>query len=387
MLAAGVAASMTITEKLVGSFRRNFADDNPRLVSSPGRVNLIGEHTDYNDGWVLPMAIDRALWIAFAPREDDRVEVVAEKYDERATFQLTAFEKSGPRWAAYIKGVAHALQSAGIPLRGWRGVIGSDIPVGAGLSSSAALELAVARVFAAVSAWDWHPHTAARLCRWAETEWVGVQCGIMDQLASAAGVAGSALLIDCRSLEITPVPLPAGASIVVMDTGVTRALAETSYNERHRECVRVAEELGVGSLRDLDREMLCHRRSQLDEHLRRRAWHVVSENERALHAADALRAGDLEYFGELLRGSHASLRDDFEVSCPELDILVRCAERRASCFGARMTGAGFGGCAIACVRSSAVAAFLEQVGSEYSTRAGIELRAWPCRAAHGTTLH
>lgn len=377
---------MTITERVMAGFRRHFADDAPRLVRSPGRVNLIGEHTDYNDGWALPMAIDRAMYVAFAPREDDRVDVLAMDMDERCSFDLDSFRMGGPRWSEYIKGVAHQLRTAGIALRGWQGVIGGDIPIAAGLSSSAALELAAARVFAALGGWTWQAHAAARLCQRAEVEWVGVQCGILDQLVTAAGVANSALLLDCRTLELAPIPLPPSMTVVIMDTGVRRELATTAYNDRRGECDLAAKRLAVSSLRDFSETAFEEYSARLDDRLRRRVRHVIMENTRTLEAAEALRSGDVTRFGALLDASHASLRDDYEVSCSELDDLTTCARCHPSCFGARMTGAGFGGCAIACVRSGAVAEFTQHIAGEYCPPAGRELTVWPCAGSPGTTL-
>lgn len=378
-----------MSEKLIALFKRRYGRAPQHLVRSPGRVNLIGEHTDYNDGWVLPMAIDRAIWIAFTPRHDDRVEVYAADYKEAATFSLGSLEADGPTWAAYIKGVAYELQSAGAELCGWQGIIAGEIPIAAGLSSSAAMELAAARVFAYCSELSWDPLEMARLCQRAENHWVGVQCGIMDQLTSAAAVAASALLLDCRTLEMIPVALPSDVTVIVMDSGVRRELAVSAYNERRRECAQAAQQLLPGeqpSLRDLTAEILAQRGDQLDECLLGRAKHVYSENRRTLAAVEAMYAGNAHEFGELLNASHASLRDDFEVSCPELDNLTEGARGHPSCFGARLTGAGFGGCALALIGADATADFIRHMTSEYQARTGRVLKAWPCQAAPGTEL-
>ena len=359
---------------LAGRARRAFAlrfgGEPEVVVRAPGRVNLIGEHTDYNDGFVLPMAIDRAVWIALRPREDGRVRVVSLDYDEEATFDLGALERGGPGWAEYVKGSAWALAEAGGPLAGWEGVVTGDVPRGAGLSSSAALELAALRAFAAVAGADWDPARMARVAQRAENEWVGVNCGVMDQMISAAGVSGHALLIDCRSLETEPVPLPAGTVAVVLDTGTRRGLVDSAYNERRQACEAAAAALGVPALRDATPDRLAAARGAVDEATYRRARHVVSENARVLEAVEAMRAGDAVRLGALMDASHASLRDDFEVSSRALDRMASLARGAGGCFGARMTGAGFGGCAVALVEEAAADRFVETVGRAYGSASG-----------------
>ena len=330
------------------------------VVRAPGRVNLIGEHTDYNDGFVLPMAIDRWTRIEAQPRADRTVTLHSRELGETASFSLDALEPGAVRgWIAYAHGVAGALTEHGFALHGWEGEITSNVPIGAGLSSSASFSLAVARAFAAVSALAWEPVAMARICHRAEHRWIGLQSGIMDQLISACGVAGHALLIDCRDLSTQPLPLPPGMCIVVLDTGVRRGLVDSAYNDRHSQCAAAARACGVPALRDAMLPQLA----PLDAVTLRRARHVISENARTLAAADTLRCGDSQQLGKLMNQSHASLRDDFEVSCPELNAIVECARAEPGCLGARMTGAGFGGCAIALVETAHADSFVASVSS------------------------
>lgn len=371
-----------------------YAGREPAVVArAPGRVNLIGEHTDYNDGFVLPMAIDRAAWLALAPRSDRLVRVHALDFDDEQAFDLDALGEPGARdrgphgWIEYIKGIAWALGEAGYTLRGWDGVIAADVPVGAGLSSSAAIELATARAWVSLSGGDipWDPVAMARLAQRAERQWVGVQCGIMDQMISAAGRAGHALRIDCRSLATELLPIPGGVAVVVLDTGKRRELFASAYNERRAQCESAARRLGVPALRDATPELLAARAAALSRVEQRRARHVVFENQRVLDAAAAMRADDPVRLGQLMDQSHASLRDDFEVSCPELDIMVELGRSHAGCLGARLTGAGFGGCAVALVEGSQAGELARAVPAAYRQRIGLTAvpAAYICAAADG----
>ena len=367
-------------------FRRRFGEEPAFLARAPGRVNLIGDHTDYNDGFVLPMAIDREVWLGVRPRSDRRVSVYSIDFDEDATFALDEGSARRGGWVEYFRGVAWALEENGRPTSGWEGVLASDVPIGAGLSSSAALELAVARTFTAVSGVVWQPVAMARLAQRAENEWVGVNCGIMDQLISAAGVAGHALLIDCRSLETSLVRLPASAAVVVLDTGTRRGLVDSAYNERRAQCEAAARIFGVPALRDIDVDSFRAREQELDAMTRKRARHVVTESARTLEAAERLECGDVAAVGALMDASHASLRDDFEVSRPELDTMVELARRDDACFGARMTGAGFGGCAVALVRHDRAMAFARTVGDAYLGAVGIRPAVYVCAATDGASV-
>jgi galactokinase len=354
------------------------------VVRAPGRVNLIGEHTDYNDGFVLPLAIDRAVWIALRPRADRAVHVWSSEFPEGAQFVLDRLERGAGRWSEYVKGTAWALErGGGHRLSGWEGVIGSDVPIGAGLSSSAALELAAARAFAATSQIPWDPAAMARLAQRAENEWVGVNCGIMDQMISAVGREGHAVLIDCRTLDTTAVPLPASVVVVILDTATRRGLVDSAYNERRRQCEAAAAFFGVAALRDVTPDLLDARAGGLDGATARRARHVVTENARTLAAADALCRGDAAAVGALMSESHRSLREDFEVSSAALDTMVEIAQAQRGCRGARMTGAGFGGCAVALVDRDASPAFVERVAAEYERRTRLVPRLYVTEAGAG----
>src|SRR5688572_27962718 len=356
------------------------------IARAPGRVNLIGEHTDYNDGFVLPLAIDRAVWIALRPRSDGIVKLESLDFPGSVSFRLDANRLVDHSWVKYVQAVALVLASRGHQLNGWEGVVAGSVPVGAGLSSSAAIELAAARAFAVTSDIAWDAAGMARLAQRAENEWVGVNCGIMDQLISACGEAGHALLIDCRSLETEKVPIPSGVAVVIMDTGTRRELGESAYNERRASCEAAAEELGVQALRDVDYLTLQQHQHRLDPPVFKRARHVVTENERTVEAAEALRNQKLEDVGALMNESHDSLRKDYEVSRSELDAMVDIARAQVGCYGARMTGAGFGGCAVALVREENAGAFVQNVAIKYQADVGLEPALYVCHAASGASV-
>jgi galactokinase len=332
------------------------------------------------------MAIDRAAWIALRPRGDGRVVATSLDFDETREFALEKLEKGKDGWIEYLKGTAWALREAGHALRGFEGVVAGDVPLGAGLSSSASIEMATARAFAAVSGLPWKPAPMALLGQKAENRWVGVNCGIMDQLISAAGVADMALLIDCRSLETQAVPLPKGTVVVVLDTATRRGLVDSAYNERRAQCESAARLFGVKALRDVTSEQLAARAGELDPTTFRRARHVVTEDERTLAAADAMRANDAERLGRLMDESHESLRYDFEVCNDGLNVMVEEARRAPGCFGARMTGAGFGGCAVALVAADRSEAFVREVGAGYRTARGLDPKVYICRATNGAEV-
>lgn len=378
--------------RAIAAFRAAYGREPTHLVRAPGRVNLIGEHTDYNDGFVLPMALERAAWIALAPRSDGVVRLTADDLGQQGTFDVATARsrdtRGDPRdpeggWLEYPRGVAWALQDMGHTLVGFDGALASDVPRGAGLSSSAAVELAVAAAFAAASGFAWDASAIARAMQRVENLWVGVQSGIMDQLIGAAGVAGHALLIDCRDLTLRPVPLPAGVAVVVLDTGTRRTLVGSAYDDRRAACTRAARTLGVRALRDADVDALAAAAGALDPVDLRRARHVIGENARTLEAADALAAGDVARLGHLMDASHESLRDDYEVSSPALDAIVTAARAAPGCLGARMTGAGFGGCAVALVALEATEAFVAATTAAYRAATGHEPRAYVSAAAAG----
>ncbi len=386
--------------KLIEDFHLLFEGKPEWIVRAPGRVNLIGEHTDYNEGFVMPMAIDRAVWIALRPRTDTRVVVESLDFGGRVDFDVQSLVGVPPRsghplqqkkdssqgWTAYFAGVAWSLLEAGWPLRGWEGVVRGDVPIGAGLSSSAAVEVAAACAFAASSGCPVKVVPVALACQRAENQWVGVSCGIMDQLVCLAGKKNHAVLIDCRSLQWRPVPLPNEVVLVVMDTATRRDLANSEYNARRAQCEEAARLLGVRALRDISWETWPQCEPMLGEPWRRRARHVVSENQRTLQAVEAMEQGDLSRLGRLLVESHRSLREDFEVSSPALDAMVDIALRQPGCLGARMTGAGFGGCAIAVVKREAVPSFLDAVASEYQSATNLEPKLYVCEPSDGAQI-
>ncbi|GJG87206.1 galactokinase [Gemmatimonadetes bacterium T265] len=377
---------------VAGAFAARYGGPPPFVARAPGRVNLIGEHTDYNDGFVLPMAIDRAAWLAFRPRDDRRVVVEALDFGTTSDFDLAGFghvdeAKPDEGWEEYARGVAWALAESGRALtRGLEGVVAGDVPVGAGLSSSAALELAFARAFATTSDLHWDATAMARLAQRAENAWVGVNSGIMDQLIAAEGRAGHALLIDCRSLETRPVPIPDAVAVVVLDTATRRGLVDSAYNERRQECEAAARYFGVPALRDVSVEEFAARADGLPPVTRRRAHHVVTEDARTLAAAAALERGDVVALGALMDASHASLRDDFEVSRPELDAIVRLAREHPACLGARMTGAGFGGCGVALVERPQAEQFAGAVAAAYEAEVRLHPAVYVCTASDGAAL-
>jgi galactokinase len=371
------------------------------MAAAPGRVNLIGEHTDYNDGFVLPMAIDRHVVVAFSPREDHLLRAYAADFGETRELSLDALERRttieparrSPRggWFGYVAGVAWAMLGAGHALRGADLAIASELPVGGGLSSSAALEIAVARALGAISDVAWDPPAAARLAQQAEHEFAGVACGIMDQLSVASAREGCALLIDCRSLEMRDVPIPDIARILVFDSGLRRELTTSAYNERRASCERVvaalrARDAWVRALRDVDDAMLAEQAASLDPADVRRASHVIAENRRPAALAEAFAARDLARAGRLMMHSHASLRDLYEVSAPELDTLVDLAIEQPGCTGARLTGAGFGGCVIALVEAGSVERVMSSVEAGYEERTGRSTTAFVCLPSAGAQV-
>lgn len=369
-------------------FHTAFGAAPPIVVQAPGRVNLIGEHTDYNDGLVLPCAIDYRTVIAARRREDLVVRVVAADYDGAVDeYRLDApIERlDAPMWANYVRGVVRELVQRGLPLRGMDLVIAGDVPQGAGLSSSASLSVAVGMLFATLPGFEAvRPIDIALVAQQAENDFVGTKCGNMDQISSALGVAGHALLIDCRSLDVQPVPIPAHAAIVIINSHVARGLVDSAYNARRLQCEEAARHFGLPALRDLGLEQLQARGSELDPAVLRRARHVVTENARVLAAADALAAGDLERMGELMAQSHASMRDDFEITVPPIDQLVEIVKGViGTSGGVRMTGGGFGGCVVALVPHEAVDAVRQAIDGAYRAPNGERATVYVCRAAAG----
>ena len=361
-----------------------------RLVRAPGRVNLIGEHTDYNSGFVLPAAIDREIWIAFERWDEPAVELTSLEAGETRTFRFSDLAPAGSSssWINYVAATAWSMQEAGLPLRGFRGVLDSTIPAGAGLSSSAALEMASSWALGDPDSDRPAPDIMAAIAQRGENVYVGVNCGIMDQFASAAGRAGNALFIDCRANDLAPVPMPAGLSIVVCDTGSPHRLSTSAYNERRSECelgaALIAEKVpGVQTLRDVDEAMLESNRDRLPEVVARRCEHVVKENARVLATVAALEAGDLPAVGRLFAASHVSLRDLYEVSSPALDAMVEIAASVPGVVASRMTGAGFGGCTVNLVSDGAAEELSLRVMAEYPGRTGLTPRVFVASTVDG----
>jgi len=359
-----------------------------RVIRAPGRVNLIGEYTDVNLGYVLPAAIDLEIRIAYLPMDDGCVTLTRLDDGASGSVELGAVRDRDGSFLDYVAGTAWALAAAGLPTGGLRGVIATTLPPNAGLSSSAAIELASAWAMLDEVAADVDAMTLARLCQRAENEYVGVNSGLMDQFAEACGVAGAALLLDCRSLDWRPVPLPDDLVLVICHTGSQRRLDGSAYNQRRAQCdaavaAIAATDGSVRSLRDVTAAQLAAARGHMDPVVYRRAEHIVLENDRVTLAVAALEAGDLAAVGEAFASSHASLRDLFEVTSPELDAMVEIARSVPGVVAARMTGAGFGGCTVNLVRPDAVAALRDRVEREYPIRTGLRPKVLPVRAAAG----
>ena len=386
---AAASGAAVLRERLIATEPLAAADPAAvRVIRAPGRVNLIGEHTDYNDGFVLPAAIDLEMRIAYVPTQDRRVALRSEANEAPLSFDLDAVGPKTDDWGDYVKGTALQMAHAGLPTHGLRGLLTSTVPVGAGLSSSAALELATTWALSGHRAPAADPMTLAKLSQRAENEYVGTRCGLMDQFASASGVAGAAVLLDCRSLEHRTVPLSTGLVLVVAHTGVPRSLSGSAYNERRAQCEAAVAALAlrdptVRSLRDVDVALLDRYEPELDPVAARRARHVVEENDRVIAAEAALSGGDLDTVGRLFAASHASLGELYEVSCPELDVMVEIAGATPGVVASRMTGAGFGGCTVSLVRPDAVEALRARIEGEYARRTGRTPRVWAVQAAAG----
>jgi galactokinase len=380
-------------EEVRDQFAKLFGES-PRIFRAPGRTNLIGEHTDYNDGFVMPAAIEFHTWVAAGRRSDRKVVVHSQEWNETAEFSLDENDASPRhRWLDYVGGVAIQLCRAGYKLNGSNLFIYSDVPIGAGLSSSAALEVASALGLISLSG-DGSGKAAlsrvdlAKLCQRAENETVGARCGIMDQFASANGRAGHALLLDCRSLEFKLLPLPSDVSLVICNTMVPHRNVSGEYNLRRAQCEEgvkffAAQVPGVRALRDVSWEQLQQYAKDLDETIFRRCRHVITENARTIEAGAALQSGQIQRFGDLMYESHRSLKNDYEVSCPELDIMVELASGMAGAYGARMTGAGFGGCTINLVERDRVSAFTGDITKRYKEKTGIDPQSYVTTAADG----
>jgi galactokinase len=361
----------------------------PKIFRAPGRVNLIGEHTDYNDGYVMPIAIELYTWVAAGRRDDRILQVHSFHFGE--TIELPFDELAGPprqHWSDYIRGVAAVLGDSGQKLSGANLVIHGQLPLGGGLSSSASLEIATALALMWTSDFELAPLELVRACQRAEHEYAGTRCGMMDQFIITFGRLQHALMLDCRSFEYRPVPIPEDARVVVANSMVRHELAAGEYNRRRADCeagVRILRRHlpGVRALRDVTPADLESHKSDLPDPVYRRCRHVISENQRVLGAAEALQAGDLDRVGQFMYESHRSLRCDYEVSSAELDVLVELASACQGVYGARMTGGGFGGCTVNLVRSDAVERLQAKIGEGYARATGIIPALYLCSAAEG----
>jgi galactokinase len=382
---------MNKAHELLTSFKARFGTG-ASVYRAPGRVNLIGEHTDYNEGFVLPAAIGFSCWVGIAPRGDRKLIVYSENFTEarETTWDALGAHGSG-HWSDYPLGVAWALQEAGYWLRGADIYIAGDVPLGAGLSSSAAIEVSTGYALLSAAGHAVDRTRLALLCQRAENEFVGARVGIMDQFVSCHGRAGHALLIDCRSLEYRAIKLPAKVSLVICNTMVKHKLQAGEYNVRRAECEEAVRKLSVAipkirSLRDVSLEQLAQNRSLLSETLYRRCRHVVSENERVQKVAELFEQGKTDGLRELMAASHRSMREDYEISCRELDAMVEIAERQRGVFGARMTGGGFGGCTINFVDVEHAVEFQRRVSADYESVIGLHPDIYICEASQGAEL-
>jgi galactokinase len=364
----------------------------PSISSAPGRVNLIGEHTDYNDGFVLPCAIGFRTYVAAHAREDNKLIMCSEEFPGQFEFDINALPAAHQSiWCDYPVGVAVALRNHGFPIPGANVMVQGEVPVGAGLSSSAALEVASALAFLGLSGGSLPLPQVAQLCQRAENEFVGARVGIMDQFVACLGKAGHALMLDCRSLAYQFVPIPAGVSIVICNTMVRHKLAGGEYNVRRAECeegVRLLAKRipGIAALRDVSVAQLEKYRADLPEKIYQRCQHVVWENQRVLESSKALATGDLMAVGEYMAASHRSLRDFYQVSCFELDLMVESAQGLPGFFGGRMTGGGFGGCTVNLVNTPDAAAFADRIASRYHERTGFHPDVFVSAASDGASV-
>ena len=360
-----------------------------RVFRAPGRVNIIGEHTDYNDGFVLPAAIDRQLFIAAIPVEERVMTMHSLDKNKESVFSLDSLGKCPLNfWSNYIRGVAKAIEDSGYILQGAEFVFGSDIPIGSGLSSSAALCVASGLAFSELNGLNLKMDDIAKFAQRSENDFVGTNCGIMDQFISAMGKENNALLIDCRDLSYELMPFNGDVSIVIADTMIRRGLVDSEYNTRRASCELAVDTLkavlpDTKALRDISCRELEDNKDLLNEEVYHRARHIVTENERVLLATNSMKKGDFESLGLLLNESHISLRDDYEVSCKGLDMMVEIAAKQNGVYGSRMTGAGFGGCTVSLVEPKYVDEFIKNVGVEYFNKTGKKPNIFSTNACDG----
>lgn len=383
----------TLSARIATAFKAQYGRDPQWIVAAPGRVNLIGEHTDYNDGFVLPMAIERFTVVAAAPgpEANHTVRWMSNELQEEFEVQLSKpILKDSPKWSNYIRGVMQGFQQRKLTWNGFEAMMGSSVPVGSGLSSSAALEVSAATLLEVASGTTLDPVEKALVCQQAEHDYAGVPCGIMDQFISVMGKEGHLLLIDCRSHESQLVPMQdKSLAVLIFNTNVQHELSGGEYAERRAHCEEAARTLGVKALRDATEATLQAAQSSMDSTVYRRARHVIGENERTLQATESLKAKDWKQTGQLMYASHDSLRDDYEVSCAELDTVVELARKigvGGGVYGCRMTGGGFGGCAVALIKAAAVDSITKQLVSGYQRETGIQPTVFVSRPANGATI-
>lgn len=378
-----------IKAQLTQLFIDTFGAEPAHYFQAPGRVNLIGEHTDYNDGFVLPCAIDYQAMVAATPRDDNKIVVTAAAFNN----QITEFELTPPiqpsteaSWSNYIRGVATALLERDMPLVGANLAVIGNVPQGAGLSSSACLEVCIGLTLTRLANQDTSLKDLALIGQEAENRYVGVNCGIMDQMVSARGEEGHAMLLDCRSLDIKSVAIPSNAAVVIINSNKKRGLVDSEYNTRRQQCEVVAKHFGVQALRDISVEMLEAGKAELDEVAYRRARHVITEDVRTLEAAEVLPLGNLVRMGELMEQSHISMRDDFEITVSEIDFIVDTVKTViGKDGGVRMTGGGFGGCVVALTPLDKVEAVKEAIAAHYTEQTGLVADIYVCKASQGAT--
>ncbi|HSB02845.1 MAG TPA: galactokinase [Anaerolineales bacterium] len=389
---------MEIIDQITSVFQEKFGSAPVHIARAPGRVNLLGEHVDYNDGFVLPAAIDRATYVAFSPADAGQTRLMAVDFDQEAFFSPQTIplktQPDGsplPEWAQYPAGVMWALNEARLETPALHAIYASNVPRGSGLSSSASVEMAFVIAWQKLGGWTLPSMQRALLGQKAENQYVGVNCGIMDQFASACGVENRLLLLDCRSLEWKTIPLPEDISIVIADTKVRRKLTSGEYNKRRAACEEAVRLLkqdlpDIQSLRDIPMEDFNRLAGKLPEVVSKRARHVVEEIERSKQAEALLEAGNIRRFGELMNECHASLRDLYEVSCPELNTMARIAQSLDGCYGARLTGAGFGGCTVNLVVREKAEEFSQSLAQGYQSETGYSPEIYITRASHGAEL-
>lgn len=372
---------------VIAAFTHQFGITPAYVARAPGRVNIIGEHTDYNDGFVLPAAIEQGISIAGRSRDDRTCVIESLDYHGVVTFTLDQLQdETLPAWSKYFRGVMWVMQQAGYSLHGINLTVGGNMPTGGGFSSSAAVEVVMMEILCALHGWQLSQREKALFGVKVEHQFIGVRTGVMDQMISALGQAGNALLLDCRSLEARPVPIPAGVTLLALDTNKRRELVHSEYGTRRAQCEAAAQILGVTALRDITAPQLQARSSEFSEVVLRRATHVVNENARTLAAVEALTMGELPTVGRLINESHTSLSQLYEVSIPELDIMAAIAQAQPGCYGARMMGGGFGGAVIALVADEAVERLTTAAAEQYYAQTGLVATIHKTKAGPGSSV-